>query len=158
SIYRDLRGPLMASVAIFEGSAKDAINVKEHYSRLVSSFYSELLKSAAIAGITKTGTVESIRSTILNEGQDIVIPYLRFKDDGITAMVDGVALFSKDKMTGTLNVKETTMLLILLDKYPGGAKINMQVNDDKEKHTENFVDFTIRKMKKKLKVYTENNQ
>src|SRR5690606_38956735 len=46
SIYRDLRGPLNATVAVFDGQAKDGLSVKTGESMLVSDVYAELLDSA----------------------------------------------------------------------------------------------------------------
>ncbi len=158
SIYRDLRGPLNASVAVVKGTAKDALNIKENYSRPVSDFYSELLTSAGGSGLTKNENVQSICPIMLSDLKDIAVPYIRVTEDSNMAIVDGMALFSGDKMTGKLNIKESSMLLILTDNTPKGTKMNLKVSNDKEKHDKNFVDFVIRKTKRKLNVYTDNDE
>src|SRR5690625_5065637 len=53
SIYRDLRGPLNANIAIYDGEAEEALNIKSEQAPMVSDIYRELLKSADRAGITK---------------------------------------------------------------------------------------------------------
>lgn len=158
SLYRDLRGPLNASIAIIEGTAKDALNVKKTYSLLTSAFYTKLLESAGESGIIKQQNVQTVCPVFLSEGQDVCLPYIKIKEENGEAEIEGLALFSGDVMTGTLDLKESTMLLILTKQAPKRTKLNLKISDKKEKHDKNFVDFSIRKLKRKINVTTYNDE
>ncbi|MBO0996071.1 Ger(x)C family spore germination protein [Bacillus sp. SD088] len=155
SIYRDLRGPLNAKTAIFDGKAKDALSVKTDESMLVSDVYSELLDSAAEQGITKNENVQTACPIILSEGKDLVLPYVGLKDDK-EVRVKGVALFHGDQLTGHLNIKETSMFLILSNHNPNGLTLNLKVRNDQKKHEKNFVNIAIRDIKRRIKMNTKN--
>lgn len=152
SLYRDLRSPLNAKVFISETKATDALTVKNRYGLMVSDYYTELLKSTEISGIIYQQNVQSICPILLSEGEDIVLPYITLRKEGQEALVEGLALFSKDQMTGKLALEESMMLMILLGKHSPRAKINFQISNHEERSYDNFVDFTIRKMKRKVKV------
>src|SRR5690625_4254767 len=157
SIYRDLRGPLDASVAIIKGEAKDALNINKTFSQLTDEFYFALLNSAEKSGLIKNQSVQSICPVLLSETTDIVLPYISVQDNSF-AQIDGLALFSGDKMTGTLDVKESIMFLILSDQIANKLSLNMKISDDNEIHNKNFVDFVIRKLDRKLKIHTDNQE
>lgn len=157
SLYRDLRGPLNATVAIIDETAEEALNLKQTYNLLTSDFYSKLLKSADESGIIKIENVQSICPIILTDGEDIFLPYIKIKDGQSEAEITGVALFSDDVMTGSLNLKESTMLLILTEKAPKRTKLNLKVTNNNQKHDKDFVDFSIRKLKRKVDINTTND-
>ena len=157
SIYRDLRGPLNATLAVFDGKAKDALSAKTGESMLVSDVYSELLDSAEDAGITKNENVQSACPIILSEGKDLVLPYVSLKQDKLPN-VKGLALFNGDRFTGTLNIKETSMFLILSDQKPKGTTLNLKISSDKKKHEKNFVNIAVRGNKRNIKVNVKNGQ
>lgn len=155
SIYRDLRGPLNASVAVVNGSAQNALNIDETYNQLTSAFYFDLLESANSNGIIKHENVQSICPVILSTGEDIVLPYISFQKNVDKIKLDGLALFSGDTMTGTLSLKEATTLLILSNQAPKRTKVNLQITDDKDKYDKNFVDFSIQQTKSKINIDTD---
>src|SRR5699024_5291797 len=104
SVYRDLSAPLYASVAIVDGTAKDALNIEEPYSLLTSDFYSELLLTASDAGIIKNENIQEICPIILSEGKDISIPFMEIMDDGKKAKIKGGSLFNDGKFTSSLSL------------------------------------------------------
>jgi len=152
SLYRDLRGPLNAKVAVADTTADQALNVNERYDQMVSDYFSELLTSTEISGIITKENVQSICPVLLSDGEDIVLPYMRILGEGGEVVIDGLALFSNDKMTGHLMAKESMMYIILSGENVPRAKLNLQISDDEINKYNNFVDFSIRKMKRKLKV------
>lgn len=152
SLYRDLRGPLNAKVVITESTAKKTLKVKERYGQMVSDYLTDLLKSVEISGIIYEHNIQSICPILLSEGEDIILPYMTLRNEGQEAFVEGLALFSGDQMTGKLSTEESIMLIILLGNHSPRAKINFQISDNEEKFYDNFVDFTVKKMKRKLKV------
>ena len=158
SIYRDLRGPLNANIAIYDGEAEEALNIKSEQAPMVSDIYRELLKSADRAGITKNENVQMACPAILSKGQDIVLPYVGLDESTNDVSVKGVALFFHDKMTGTLNVHETTMFRVLSDQLAKYTEFNFQVNENKDDPNKEFINFLIRKNKRKINIDTTNNK
>jgi len=53
-------------------------------------------------------------------------------------------------MTGTLNIKETSMFLILSDQISKYTALNLKVQDDQEDYNKNFVNIAIRKNTRKI--------
>src|SRR5690625_459334 len=150
SVYRDLRGPLNAKIAIFAGKAKDALSFHPKQALLTSDIYANLLESAEQAGITKNENVQIACPIILVEGKDVVFPYVSVNQEETEAIVEGVALFHDDQMTGTLNIKETSMFLILSDQISKYTALNLKVQDDQEDYNKNFVNIAIRKNTRKI--------
>ena len=150
SVYRDLRGPLNAKIAIFKGEAKDALMLHSEQSLLTSDIYANLLESAGEAGITKNENVQVACPIILGSGKDVVLPYVSITDDGSEAIIEGVALFHGDQMTGNLNIKETSMFLMLSDQITKKTALNLKVHDTYEDQNKNFVNIAIRKNKRDI--------
>lgn len=158
SMYRDPRGPLSASVAIVSKTAESGLMIKETQGFLNSEFYFDLLKSAEESGVIKRENIQSVCPVILSGKKDIVLPYIKVDEESNGVKIEGLALFSGDKMTGTLNNDQSIMLLILLDEITKKVKLNLQISDDKERREENFVTFAIRKEKRKFKVVKNNEK
>lgn len=156
SLYRDLRGPLNATVAIIDGTAKDALSAKLDEPILISDLYVELLDSAEHQGLTKKENVQTACPIILSEGTDLVLPYVGLEEEEKTAKVKGLALFNGDQLTGKLGIKETGMFLILSDQKRNGLSLNLKVSSDKKIHEKNFVDIAIRDLKRKVKINVNN--
>lgn len=155
SVYRDLRGPLNAKIAIFKGEAKDALMLQSEQSLLTSDIYANLLESAGQAGITKNENVQIACPIILGNGKDVVLPYVSITDDGSEAIIEGVALFNGDQMTGTLNIKETSMFLVLSDQITKNTALNLKVHDTYEDQNKNFVNIAIRKNERDISFHVK---
>src|SRR5699024_9501279 len=112
SIYRDLRGPINADTAIFTGTAQDALSIQSGEALLISDVYAELIDSAEQSGIIKNYSVSKARPLMLAQGMDLVLPILSL-DENDKPQVEGTALFQGDKMTGTLDIKESIVYLML---------------------------------------------
>ncbi len=157
SIYRDLRGPINAYTAIFTGTAQEALSIQADESILTSDMYAELIDSAEHSGIIKNYTISQTRPLMLAQGMDLVLPLLSL-DKNDKPQIVGTALFQGDKMTGTLDTKETIIFLMLADKVTENLAINLQVSEEHEEPDKNFVNIDIRSIKRKLNVETKGNQ
>lgn len=158
SLYRDLRGPLNARVAIIDGTAREALNIKRDYSFLISEFYFDFFQGAEESGLIKNENVQSICPFILSEGKDIVLPYVNIENDGKEARLKGLALFSDDKMTGQLNGKESSMFLILSNQLERNTKLNFKINEEQADREKEFVDIVVHELKRKQKITTDNEE
>lgn len=155
AIYRDLRGPLNAVMAVVDRTAEEALTRKMDYEMLISEFYLDLLESASNVGLTKAENIQDICPFILTAGEDVAVPYVKVEDDGRVADVIGLALFTDDKMTGTLLAKEATIYLILDNEAPKRTKVNLKIFDDEAEEEKNIIDFAIRKMKRKMDIHVQ---
>ncbi len=153
SIYRDLRDPLNATLAIFDGNAKDGLSVKTGNSMLVSDVYSELLDSAEKGGVTKNENVQTACPIILSKGKDLVLPYVGLRDEK-EVIVKGLALFHGDRLTGQLNIEETGIFLVLSDQKTKGATLNFKIRNDQKDPDKNFVNVAVRKNTRKVDINT----
>lgn len=158
SIYRDLRAPLSAKIAIVEGEAKDALEIKQKYSLLTSDFYANLIGTSERAGLIKSEDLQSICPVLLGEGKDIALPSIALNESKTSAKLSGLSLFSGDKLTGTLDLNQSIMFLLLTDQTTKRTKLNLQVTEDKKEYPKNYVDFSIRNMKRKIKIDTKNDE
>lgn len=155
SVYRDLRGPLHANVVIFNGEAEDALNIKSDQAAITSDLYGDLLESADKAGITKNKSVQHACPIILGEGKDLVLPYLSIDEPKNEVVVEGVSLFNKDKMVGSLNIYQSTMFLLLSKQLAKYTSFNFEVNDKEKDPIKRFVDFKVQKNKRHIELNTD---
>src|SRR5699024_1722936 len=133
------------SVAIVDGTAKDALEVEDTYSLLTSEFYSELLKTASNAGIIKDDNIQEICPVILSDGKDIAIPQIALMDNGKRAKITGSTLFNGDKSSGELSLDENIMLLTLMGVKNKNRKMNFLVDPDQERREKQYVHCAMRK-------------
>lgn len=157
SIYRDLRGPINADTAIFTGTAQDALSIQTGESLLISDMYAELIDSAEQSGIIKNYSVSKARPLMLAQGKDLVLPLLSL-DENDQPKIEGSALFQGDKMTGTIDTKESIVYLMLSNQVTKNLTINLQVSEEHEEPEKNFVNIAIRSNKQKLTVETQGKQ
>lgn len=113
AIYRDPKGALGAVVAIVEETAEDGMKKGDFQSFLPSEYYFDLLKTAEESGIIIRENVQSICPVLLGGRKDIVLPLIKIGEGENKVNLDGMALFSGDKMTGTITGEHSIMLLIL---------------------------------------------
>jgi len=102
----------------------------------------DLLETSSISGITKNENVQSACPIILSEGEDIYLPHIKV-DEQDRIVVIGLALFSDDKLTGSLDPISSTMLLLLANKAPKRTKINLKVNNDESRKEKEFINFLL---------------
>lgn len=157
SIYRDPRGPLGALVAIVSDTAESGLKIENKQTFFTSEFYYDLLISAEENGIIKCETVQSLSPNLLSGGKDISLPLISVDDDS-AANIEGIALFSGDKMTGKLTANESIMYLILMDDIKRQVKLNLKISDNEPEYDEKFVTFAVRKENRKLKVSHEKDK
>lgn len=157
SIYRDLRGPINADTAIFAGTAQEALSIQSGEALLISDVYAELIDSAEQSGIIKNYSVSKARPLMLAQGMDLVLPILSL-DENDKPQVEGTALFQEDKMTGTLDIKESIVYLMLTNQVSKNLTINLQISEKREEPDKNFVNIAIRSNKQKINVETKGGQ
>jgi spore germination protein KC len=152
AIYRDPKGALGASVVIVEETAEEGLYTQNNQKVLPSEFYYDILKTGEESGIIIRENIQSISPKMLSGRKDMVLPLIKIQEGKNNINLDGLALFSGEKMTGELKGEHSIMLLILAKKIVKRIQFNLQVTEDEEEFNKNFVTFKIRKEKRKLKV------
>lgn len=152
SMYRDPRGPLSALVAVVSGRAEQGLTMENQQSFFVSEFYYNLLKSSEESGIIVCENIQSICPVILSRRKDIALPFISAEHETNEINISGLALFTGEKMTGTLNLEESIMYLILTDNISKKAKFNLKISDDQQDNQKNYATIAIRNEKRKIDV------
>lgn len=152
SMYRDPRGPLSALVAVVSGRAEQGLTMENQQSFFVSEFYYNLLKSSEESGIIVCENIQSICPVILSRRKDIALPFISAEHETNEINISGLALFTGEKMTGTLNLEESIMYLILTDNISKKAKFNLKISDDQKDNQKNYATIAIRNEKRKIDV------
>src|SRR5699024_2847298 len=80
------------------------------------------------------------------------LPYVGWDKEEKKAVVQGVALFVDDKMTGDLNTEETSLLLVLMEENKKELTLNLKVGDEHKDFLKNYVDIAVRKINRDLKI------
>lgn len=157
SMYRDPRGPLNATVAIIKKRAEEGLTIQKNQSFFTSEFYFDLLKSSEDSGIIKRENIQSICPVLLSGRKDIALPVINISDEK-SAYLEGLALFSGDKMTGQLDEDQSIMYLLLTKEVSQNVTFNFHIDHDAKNYAKNFVTFAVRKEKRKFNVYKEKDE
>ncbi|MBS4219378.1 Ger(x)C family spore germination protein [Bacillus sp. FJAT-49711] len=155
STYRDLRGPLNAKIVVIKENAKEGLSIRVREAMTISDYYSELLHTSEQGGITKNENVQEIFPITLSEGKDFVVPYLTIEKDENKAKVLGVAMFDSDKFSGTLGLKESSMLLVLSDNKKKNLPFNIKISNKHKQELDNFVSIQVQNIKRKIKFHNK---
>ncbi|EIT87101.1 spore germination protein [Fictibacillus macauensis ZFHKF-1] len=157
-IYRDPKGAVNAMVAVVKGTAKDALSIKSEDSPLLSVYYPQLLRSSSEIGLFKITTVQSICASMFDPGIDFVMPYIKpnMKTKDRTNVI-GTALFHKTKMTGTLNEKESLMLMLLNKEKAHYSRFTFKITNKQKVKEEDYVTITVNKLKRDWSIKIDKN-
>ncbi|MCF6136727.1 Ger(x)C family spore germination protein [Pseudalkalibacillus berkeleyi] len=153
--YREPSSSLNSRIAITIGDAEDYLQLMRKGNTLIAEYLEELITSAEQNTIVPKIDIQSICPLFFDPGKDPVIPYLQLNEENEEVKIRGLALFQDDKMTGTLNSKESTLLLILMNKTNKVTRLVRKIHEDKEHDLENFVTVNVGKSKSKMKVITD---
>ncbi|HEX7063712.1 MAG TPA: Ger(x)C family spore germination protein, partial [Bacillales bacterium] len=99
--YRDPTSALNAKLAVVNGKAKSALDLKLNGETKVSTYLANLLDSARNTTLVgENENIQGICGKMLDPGSDIVLPLLQVKAQQGLVKVSGLALFNGDKYTG----------------------------------------------------------
>lgn len=112
---RDVTTPAIAFVTIVEGSPNELLQKAADFKtkpRVSTYLYQLLENNVNLSNIPNT-KVFDFDINYFAQGLDPIVPLIRLEPNEIR--VTGCALFDKDKMTGKLNVAQTSLLLGMMD-------------------------------------------
>jgi Ger(x)C family germination protein len=149
--YRNKDAYLSSKVLISKGKASDILSTEKEKSPIAFVIL-QTLNGAEADTIIPKETIFSVWKTILDLGEDMVLPYIK-KTESDKIEVDGVALFDDDKFTGkTLPREKSSLLLLLLDKKQKTSRMAVVLDPEKKDRS---IAFATRDLKRKLEVKVE---
>ena len=152
-LLREPNNPINTFLIINKGKTSDYLKNPIPDEAIPSDYYQKLIQKEVNAGIlTNMNTIKSSR-LYKDTHYDLLLPYMNQSSDQ-TPVVDGLAMFDKDKFTGkTLSPRES-VIFNLLDNKKNQQQPNLvvKVRDDEEPNIENYVSLLVTKAKRKIKI------
>lgn len=149
-IYRDPRSPLAARLIIAEGKARDIVELSPEDKPRTSELVAELIDAAEIQSMLPKTNIQLICPLLFDRGSDGILPYMAINGD--TPSLKGVALFDDLAMTGTLSLKESSMLMLMGGNLHDTASLTERVHDGKDMDTENYITIEVQKLDQSMEV------
>ncbi|TCZ77849.1 Ger(x)C family spore germination protein [Paenibacillus albiflavus] len=151
--YRNSRYSLEAELIVVKGNASDSLQIKNQSEPNISRYILNLLESSQGNSIIPIQNIHTIRSTMFDPGEDIILPYLQIVDGSDAANIEGIALFDMRQFSGiVLPPLESTHLQIMKNGVSEENRFTIgNLNNDEHKINRN-VTFKVKHLSKKMKV------
>ncbi|MDV2887877.1 Ger(x)C family spore germination C-terminal domain-containing protein, partial [Alkalihalophilus pseudofirmus] len=69
----------------------------------------------------------------------VILPYLNIREDSQEIHANQIALFNERKMSSIIGTEESTMLLLLMNKFKRDANFTVKVTNDKNPRLNNYI-------------------
>ncbi|MCR8636465.1 Ger(x)C family spore germination protein [Paenibacillus radicis (ex Xue et al. 2023)] len=152
--YRDPRSPLNARLAVVHGKALDTISKKMIGTTTIGQYLDKLIESIEDSSTIPKVNLQSIHP--LDRGYDFALPYLTNSEPYPT--VHGIAMFHGTQMTGSLNLDESTLYLLLADQMGKTAQLTVEAVAERKMAGFDYVTIAVQKIKRALKVKVQDDQ
>lgn len=159
--YRDPRAPLNCKVAITNEPAADIIKLNIQGNEIISNYLEDLIKGAETQSIVPVVNIQFICPVMLDEGRDFSVPFMSVdnSEDQQFARIIGTALFNGSKMTGELNLEESTMANLLTNNFHHTARFTVQVNGmNSEMSVMNYIVLEVEDIERTFDVIVNENE
>ncbi|MDV2683229.1 Ger(x)C family spore germination protein [Alkalihalophilus lindianensis] len=137
--YRDPRSPLNASIAITKGNAAPYLDLQIENQPLISEYIRDLIDAGEQATILPKTNIQFMCPILFDPGQDVILPYLNIREDSQEIHANQIALFNERKMSSIIGTEESTMLLLLMNKFKRDANFTVKVTNDKNPRLNNYI-------------------
>lgn len=148
NFYRGKDSNTASKIAITKGKAEDILSTEKDKSP-IAFFILQMIEGAEKSTLLPNEKIFTVWTKILSPGKDFILPYLeKTKSDKIA--IAGVALMNGDKFSGkTLSKEQSTLLLLLLDKFKKTNFMALILNEESEDQS---IGFSTRKMKRNMEI------
>ncbi|MGE7543782.1 Ger(x)C family spore germination protein [Sporosarcina newyorkensis] len=144
NVYRAPRNRLQSYMALVEGDIQTYFNPSGDLQGEVSNYYTELLLTGKIYTYFPPANLQRAGTLLLENTQDLALPYLRIDEEGLPQLV-GVGLFSGKDFTGYVLERREAMLATLLSGEKGKfTRFSYKLENDEK---ENELTFDVLKVK-----------
>ena len=124
--FRSPRNRITSYIAIVEGDMGQYFKPPGEMKADVAEFYPELLRTAVLYTFVAENTMADTSRILADKTMDLSLPYIIINDDGIPT-IDGIALFSNQKFTGTtLKKKEAVLASIMKNELGKYARLSYE--------------------------------
>ncbi|KGE19513.1 Ger(x)C family spore germination protein [Paenibacillus wynnii] len=115
-----------------EKNARDILNLNKTKNTILSFELGDMMQHERHVSTAPVSDIWDFFDKLESSGQHAIAPlvYINERDNKKTERISGSAVFSKDKMVGTLTGEETKYMLFVNNKIKGGI---LPVNDKKGK-------------------------
>lgn len=130
SILRDPNAGLRSLIAVNQGKCIDFYKVHNESEETNSDILYNVITLAHLSNFfTKELSVDNVIRVYYQEGRRVCLPYIELIDD--KPQITGLALFSNNKMTYKVDIKEAK-LLNLLRNHDGKGYLYLSADEDQE--------------------------
>ncbi|MEY8001291.1 Ger(x)C family spore germination protein [Clostridium sp. Mt-5] len=158
-LERDPTDSIIAWLIVVDGSTEGFLREIEKLSdkQRPSIYLTQLLERNTQSGYTPETRVNKFDTISFREGVDNIAPLVKMEKDGV--VIEGTALFSKDKMVGSLTPKNTSLLMTMMGSLKHTEyqfnSLYLSENDLRSKHG---ISIGFNKCKRKIKVKIIDNR
>ncbi|MCY9672660.1 Ger(x)C family spore germination protein [Bacillus sp. MM09(2025)] len=142
--YRDPKSPLLANLAVVQGgSCVELINQLLKEKLIVSDYLNNLITTASRSSQVAPKNIQSIRSKMLQTGEDFTLPLLHYDQEKKLTSVKGVALFDNEKKKGELYGQDAILLTVMDEKMGNYANFTKKVRSDMKSKENNYITIQV---------------
>ncbi|MCK6163138.1 Ger(x)C family spore germination protein [Bacillus pumilus] len=157
--YRDPKSPLLANLAVVKGgSSIEVINKLLKEQLIVSDYLNNLITTASRGSQVTAGNIQSIRSKMLQTGEDFTLPLIVFDQSKQLIKVAGVALFDNEKKTGELYGQDAMLLNLMNNKIGKYANFTKKIRNDMELKGNNYITIQVTDLKRDIRILNSDHR
>lgn len=150
--YRNPKSALNAKIAIVKGTAQQLLQTPFAENQNILMSIDKQLKTNEKKTYISKLDLQSLRTTMFDSGEDVLVPYLGRGATDISTL--GLVMFNRQRMTGTLDKLDSTICLIIDDKYGPKAELSIPLGNTKKLNS--FITFNVLKSKRDLQIDIQN--
>ncbi|WML35976.1 Ger(x)C family spore germination protein [Clostridium sp. OS1-26] len=150
----DPLSPTLAFLVIVDGSPYELCKKSLEFpdKPRIGMYLNQLLEAAVKDSKAAETRIYNFDTEYYAEGLDSIVPMIKL--ESTTVKLAGSALFSRDKMVGNIDVKQTTLMLAMMNKLKNTAEYIFRVPNIEEAHSgvRDGIAVSIKKIKRKINV------
>lgn len=150
----DPLSPTLAFLVIVDGSPYELCKKSLEFpdKPRIGVYLNQLLEAAVKDSKEPETRIYNFDTEYYAEGLDSIVPMIKL--ESTTVKLTGSALFSRDKMVGNIDVKQTTLMLAMMNKLKNTAEYIFRVPNIEEAHSgvRDGIAASIKKIKRKINV------
>ncbi|WP_299737531.1 Ger(x)C family spore germination protein [uncultured Rossellomorea sp.] len=151
--YRDPNSSISAKLAVVEGNGGEILTKLSEKNVLISEFIIELLTSAEVTTGVPKQNLQTVCTIMFDEGKDFALPLIKMKNGEV--VLDGIGIFHKNSLTGTLSFKESSLYLLMNNQKAKSTRFVSKIDNDKKMSIDNYITYNVSKSKSKLKIVSD---
>lgn len=157
---KDPSDAMLAWVIVVDGSPRDLIHKAEKFKDkpLPSAYMTDLLQRSVDSVVINETRIFNYDIRSMSQGIDNTAPFIKLTPNSV--QVEGSALFSKDKMVGTINRKDSGLLLEMMNtlKSRTYTYIASDITSEDDERPKHGLAIAIRQKSKKINLYIKNGK